>query len=404
MAEKKTPTYKALRDFLRLTVGTYFRLRYRLRAENLKELRHLPKPWLMLPNHVMTWDPVLIGIHITDPIFFIASDANFRSPFASRWLKRLGAVPTSKQATDFTTLRQIVKLLSEGRHVGVFPEGERTWDGVTMPIIPATAKLVRLAKASVVVPVLKGAYQCRPRWAVKSRLGPVTIEYRVALRRDELETLSLEEIHRRIQETLHHDDHRYQLEQKAVYETDSPAEPLQAVLFACPSCRSLNTLEGRQDLLTCRSCGWETQFTVFGSFEQSGSHPHYYDNIRQWNLWQLEELERQIESRRERNDESPLFSDTPAVHSTGYKVESLEEQGRGTVSLSIRGITFAPEEGSAAVHFPWEEITALNVVYQSQIEFYREKTLHSFIFPGKDISGYKYLCAGRIIQGTSGQR
>ena len=329
-------------NFLRHTAGLYFRFRYRLRAENLEALKEVPGPWLILPNHVMTWDPVLIGLFINRPVHFVSSDANFRGAFASRWLRRLGTIPTSKQATDFSTLRRIVQTLKEGGHVALFPEGERTWDGVSMPIISSTAKLVRLANTPVIVPVLKGAYQSRPRWTYTTRPGPVTVEYKVAIRREELESMSLADIENRIRECIYHDDHEYQRKQKAAYRCSTPAEPLQAVLFACPQCRNLNTMQSRGDRFFCTSCGWESRFTTSGHFESIEGHAHYHDNIRQWSLWQLEELETRVAERIKSGDSSPLFSDHPAVYSTGYKFEILKEHTRGTISLNIHGISFAP--------------------------------------------------------------
>ena len=398
---RKDREYLLLKAFLRNTVGLYFRLRYRLKAENIKALKTVPGPWLILPNHVMTWDPVLISIHIKDPIYYIASDANFRKPFASRWMKRFGAIPTSKQATDFATLRKITETLKKDRHVGIFPEGERTWDGVSQDIIPATAKLVRLAGASVITPIFKGAYQCRPRWAYKSRRGPVTIEYRIAIRREELTKMSLSDIEDRIRQVTYHDDHAYQKNRKTVYRTATPAEPLEVILFTCPNCRSLNTLRSRRDRLTCRSCGWESRFTTQGCFEKIEPHRHYFDTIRPWNLWQIRELEVLIVSMKESGSGSPLFSDQPAVYSTGYKFDALMEQDSGSLEANINGISFTPVHGKASMFFPWTDITALNVVYQSQIEFYYQKTLHVFSFPEKHVSGYKYLCAGRILQKLS---
>lgn len=391
-------THKIVKTLLVATAGTYFKLRFRLQAENLENLKNLPGPWLILPNHIMTWDPALISIYIRDPIHFVSSDANFRSPAAHRWLRRFGTIPTAKLATDFTTLRRIVDTLKKGSHVALFPEGERTWDGVSLPFISSTAKLVRLAGVSVVTPVIKGAYQSRPRWDYQTRPGPVTVEYKIAVTRDELKNLGLNEIEERIRKSIYHDDHEYQRSLQATYRSRTPAEPLQTLLFTCPDCKSLNTMHGEGERFFCRSCGWETRFTSKGCFEKVEPHRHYFDNIRQWNLLQQEELKKHLEAKISRQDEDAIFSDHPAVYSTGYKVETLEEQAIGTIDLGIRGIGFSPDNGSSRLEFAWRDINALNVVYQSQIEFYHQKVLHSFTFPGKDISGYKYLCAGRLLQ------
>lgn len=394
--------HRLIKTFLLSTVGLYFRLRYRLKAENLEELKNTPGPYLILPNHVMTWDPVLISMFIPDPIYFVSSDANFRGPKASRWLRRMGTIPTSKRATDFTTLRRIIETLKAGGHIALFPEGERTWDGITLPIVPSTAKLARLVGAPVVVPVIKGAYQSRPRWDYRTRPGPVTVEYKVAITRDELKGMELQEIQNRIERAIYHDDHEYQRLRQATYRSRKPAEPLQAILFTCPECRGLNTMYSKGDRFFCRTCGWETRFTPRGLFEKIDPHRQYFDNIRRWNLWQQEDLKTRLAEVLKNADTAPLFWDRPAVYYTGYKFKTQEERARGLISLNIRGITFTPNGNTPPIEFAWKDLSALNVVYQSQIEFYHQKILHSFTFPGKDISGYKYLCAGRLLQEQAG--
>ena len=110
--------------------------RYRLSSENQDVVRGLKPPYLVIPNHVMTFDPLFVNYFIPDPIYYVASDANFRSPFTSFWLRHVGAVATSKLADDLASLRLMLRLLKQGKLIGIFAEGQRCWDGVSMPIIP----------------------------------------------------------------------------------------------------------------------------------------------------------------------------------------------------------------------------------------------------------------------------
>jgi 1-acyl-sn-glycerol-3-phosphate acyltransferase len=397
---RHTQAHSWFHAILRQTVGRYLKWRYSITAENLGALKNVPQPWLILPNHVMTWDPVIISIFVKQPIYFIASEANFRNRFASWWLRRVGAIPTSKQATDMTTLKQMMNLIREGKTVGLFPEGERTWDGVTIDIIPATAKLARLAKVPVVVPVIKGGFLSLPRWSYKSRRGPVTIEFKLAIGPEEIKQLKLTEIEKRISEAIHHDEFEYQKQQKRPYLHRNPAEPLQLSLFICPECRSMNQMASAGSRFYCRKCDWETQFSSYGYFRPVDHHRPYFESVRDWYRWQAGELEHQIRARQNAGDFSELFSDTPVEYSTGFKFNSLSKKGRGRLSADITGLKFSGRQKDISIvaEFPWSRISAINVVYQSQLEFYFEGKLHVFIFPMKDTSGYKYLAIGRIIE------
>lgn len=393
--KRKTRAYRWFHGILKLSFGNFLKWRYRLEAVGLADLESVPGPWLVLPNHVMTWDPVLISLFIREPVYFIASDANFRNPVASWWLRRLGAIPTSKQATDLTTVKQMLSLLKQGRHVGLFPEGERTWDGVTLPIIPATAKLVRLARRPVVVPVIKGGYLSLPRWSFKSRRGPISIEYKLAISAEELPKLSLQEIQEKIEKALFHDEHEYQNSQNLPYIAPAPAEPLQLVLFSCPECRNMNCMEGTGNLFRCRNCGFTTAFSAYGRFRPVNGYTTHFESISRWADWQNNLLREKVdEMRNGSSPETPLFHDEPVNYATGYKFKSLKHQAKGRLLLNALGIEFHPQ-GGRPLQFPWSEIRALNVVYQNQLEFYYRNSLQVFTFPGKDTSGYKYLAAGK---------
>lgn len=396
--KRKTRAYHWFHTILKLSFGRFLRWRYRVEATGLENIGKQPGPWLVLPNHVMTWDPVLVSLFIRKPVYFIASDANFRNPVASWWLRRLGAIPTSKQATDLTTVKQMLSLLREGKHVGLFPEGERTWDGVTLPIIPATAKLARLAKRPVVVPIIKGGYLSLPRWSFQSRRGPISIEYKLAISAHELPRLSLDEIQERIQSALFHDEHEYQIRQNLPYISHAPAEPLELVLFSCPECRNLNCMHGEGDVFRCSSCGFTTAFSSYGRFRAVNGFSPPFETISQWSKWQKELLKEKVSGLLESNGSSaPLFQDEPVKYATGYKFKSLKHQAEGRLILKAAGLEFFAHDGRAVHTFPWKEVRALNVVYQNQLEFYYAGRLQVFTFPGRNTSGYKYLAAGKLF-------
>jgi len=183
--KRETRTYLWFHDILRALLAPLLVWFYRLQTENLAVFRRIRPPYLVIPNHVMTWDPVIASCFVREPIHFVASDANFRSSFFSFWLRRVGAIAKSKLMDDFGTLRTIMRFLRDGKVVGLYAEGQRTWDGRTQPIIPSTAKLVKAARVPVIVPVMKGAYLSLPRWAFRSRRGSIIIDYRLALTREE---------------------------------------------------------------------------------------------------------------------------------------------------------------------------------------------------------------------------
>jgi len=80
-------------------------------------------------------------------------------------------------------VRQALRYLEEGKVVGVFPEGERSWDAQLKKLRPGTVRLMLKAGVPVIPCGIVGTYEVWPRWGsmkwfrmVPGR-SPVTIRY-----------------------------------------------------------------------------------------------------------------------------------------------------------------------------------------------------------------------------------
>ena len=96
------------------------------------------------------------------------------------------------------------------------------------------------------------------------------------------------------------------------------------------------------------------------------------------------------------------------------RLSRLRRQGIGRLSFHTDGLRFAPSAdsrtkrragalGGSDRFFPWDEVKALNVVYQDQLEFYFGRTLYVFRFPRHDTSAHKYeLCGWKLEEIRNG--
>ena len=128
-------------------------------------------PYLVLSNHVTNWDPLYINCYVNEPICFVAAAPLFRNPLLKRVLDYTGAISKTKFKNDTSTVRSMLKAKKHRRVIGIFPEGNRTWDGRTEPLVYSTAKLVKLLDIPVVIVTIRGGYLSHPRWADKHRKG-----------------------------------------------------------------------------------------------------------------------------------------------------------------------------------------------------------------------------------------
>jgi 1-acyl-sn-glycerol-3-phosphate acyltransferase len=157
----------------------------RLRVEGKK---NVPKrgPFILLVNHESFLDPLLVHAVCPRLLFSMTKSTQFAKPFM-RWLViRLGGCgfPTRRYRVDPQTVRVALRFLDEGRGVGIFPEGERSWDGRLQPLRLGTIRLVLKAGVPVILCGVTGAYDVWPRWGnfrwwhFGFRRPPVTVRFR----------------------------------------------------------------------------------------------------------------------------------------------------------------------------------------------------------------------------------
>lgn len=82
-------------------------------------------PLIVAANHLSTADPPLLGAVFPRCITYMAKDELFNSPSAFL-IRALGAFSARKFGKSGMALRQALRMLDEGKVLGVFPEGKRS--------------------------------------------------------------------------------------------------------------------------------------------------------------------------------------------------------------------------------------------------------------------------------------
>ncbi len=119
-------------------------------------------------NHISNFDPPLLGMGVPRPISYMAKKELFVLPLLGTLLPHLQAFPVDRKAGGTAALRASLRMLKEGRCVGIFPEGGRNVHGTNeekagaaflaaaagVPVVPAaivgTRKLRLFSRVTVV--------------------------------------------------------------------------------------------------------------------------------------------------------------------------------------------------------------------------------------------------------------
>jgi 1-acyl-sn-glycerol-3-phosphate acyltransferase len=147
-----------------------FRLLWRFQVAGGIENVPATGPVIVACNHVSYLDPVALGIALQRPLTYLAKKQLFDIPVLGPIITALGAYPLDREAGGLTALRSAVRVLKEGRCVGIFPEGTRNLTGSAeekggaallaalsgAPVVPAAIGGTRDAKRFARVRVIYG--------------------------------------------------------------------------------------------------------------------------------------------------------------------------------------------------------------------------------------------------------
>jgi 1-acyl-sn-glycerol-3-phosphate acyltransferase len=394
MAPRYVPrNYRWFNKLLRFTYGQWLFSFFRVRVSGHEIAKSLHAPFVVVGNHVTILDPFILGSLLKEPVYWITSDGNMRTRLMRALLRLVGSIPKAKAIPDMQTVNWTVEVIRKrGGVVGIFPEGEQSWDGVTLPLIPATAKLLKLLRAPVLAAVIKGGFLSLPRWSWARRRGRIDIEFSLLFTKEELKSLDASEVQERLASALAHDEFAWQEEARVGYEALRKAEHLELGLFMCPECERIGTMRSARSRFNCISCGLALRIDTFGRFRSFRGAGPRFDNLRDWDRWQAGAFRRYLETSARDRPSGQLFSDAGAMLYRGHKTNPLRSLRSGTLILYPDRIELATLLGER-ISFAAGEIDGVGVLKRNILDFYVGHDLYQVRFPFRHISARKWAAA-----------
>jgi 1-acyl-sn-glycerol-3-phosphate acyltransferase len=159
---------------------------------HVRGTEHVPKigPFFLISNHQSIVDPVLLQAVCPRPVHTMAKSTQFTAPVVGAIIRSLGSFPVRRFETDPQAARTVLRLLAEGHGVGIYIEGERTWDGRLQAPRLGSVRLILKAGVPVVPAVIQGTYDVWPRWHRSLRRLPVRVTFGAPLRFPKLDRRS----------------------------------------------------------------------------------------------------------------------------------------------------------------------------------------------------------------------
>ena len=313
-------------------------------------------PFLLIANHNCDLDPGMIGVSCPEHLYFLASEHVYRRGFASKLLKRYFApIAWVKGATDASAALSMIRWIKKGVSCCLFAEGNRSFNGVTGDVMPATGKLAKATGAALITYRLEGGYLTTPRWAYTRRVGKMLGYCVNVYTPEQLKQMTAEEVNQAIARDIYEDAFARQREEPVRFRGKRLAEGLERALYMCPRCHGIDTMHGKDDRFTC-SCGYSVKYNEYGFFE--GDDPAF-ETVLDWDRWQTDQIREIVQ----KADETVLFSDenkTLSQIDAGRKGHAV---AAGTLSISGKALTLG------ARVFLLEELSDMSLYGAANIMF-----------------------------------
>ena len=134
-------------------------------------------PFLLFANHQSILDPILIQAVCPRIVHSMAKSTQFASPVMAWLMPRAKAFPVRRYQVDPQAVRVALRRLADGEAVGIYVEGERSWDARLQEPRRGTVRLALHAGVPIVPVTIVGSYHVWPRWHRGLRLEPVRIDF-----------------------------------------------------------------------------------------------------------------------------------------------------------------------------------------------------------------------------------
>ncbi len=133
--------YWSLLPVHRLFLSLYFS---QIRIQGVE---HLPVngPLVLAPKHFSRWDPVVLALLSTEPLWFM-TNANQFSGIQGWFIRQVGAFPVDLARPQVSSFKYAIDLLKDQKKLVLFPEGGIVRDQLVRPLKPGFSRLVLQAE------------------------------------------------------------------------------------------------------------------------------------------------------------------------------------------------------------------------------------------------------------------
>lgn len=359
--------------FMYFILKTLFHRKVNLKVDK-NNIEKFENPSIIVFNHCSAIDFINILPNVyPQKVNVVAAYYYFCNYHLGRLLNKYGVFPKFLYQPDISALKNMHKVIRNGNILFLSPEGRLSAYGEMESYIPSTVKFLKKEKCDVYIAKSYGAYFTKPKWAKNYRKGRVDLKFEKIFTKEQLETLSIEQIYFILHEKLYYNEYDWMEKEKVAFKGRKFAEGLEHILYICPVCKKEYTYKSKGNTMTCSHCKTKVKLNKYYQFESENYQ--IPKNIRDWYVFQ-KDLELQNIQDPNYKLQTNVTLKLPDPKGNGFSVV-----GKGVCTLTHQGInykgTISGEDKD--ILFPLDTMPALPFGVREDFEIYHDQTLYYFI-------------------------
>ncbi|MCL2628794.1 MAG: 1-acyl-sn-glycerol-3-phosphate acyltransferase [Oscillospiraceae bacterium] len=255
--------------------------------------KDLKPPYFLLCNHnaFMDFKVMTKAVFPHRANYVVAIDG-----FLGRgWLLRaVGCICNRKFVKSINLVINMIHAKNNKDIVVLFPEARYSLCGTTAIMPKSLGKMVKKMDIPLVTLIMHGHHINSPFWNTGNRkVKPVTSEMKLLLTKEEIKSLSADEIFDKIVSAFQYDEYKWQKENGIRVTDKKRAEGLHKVLYQCPACKVEYKMSSMGTVLRCGSCNKAWEMSELGELSALEGETEF-SHIPDWYEWQRSNVQKEV--------------------------------------------------------------------------------------------------------------
>ena len=332
-----------------LKVATWFMARFIFNVKILKnETKGVKGPFVVIQNHESQIDFYSSYYAIKKTAHIVMSNSYYQVSKIRKCMDLVGAIPKQQFQTSIGDLKLMKSALDQGKPLLFYPQGLMTEDGIATAVPKATGKALKWFKQDVYLAKISGTYLTNPKWSSVKRRGKSTLTITKLFTKEDLESLSQEEIEKIVEEKLYFDAYENQDKNRVPYKKGDLIEGLHFPLYKCPKCEKEFSMRTDKNRIYCMLCGNKGYADNFGLLYPETKQDIIFKRVSDWSRYIQKGIENDIKT-----NENYSIEDSGELHVLNYNTHQFEKKSQCQVKLDNSGfnLTYVNDGAEVVKHF-----------------------------------------------------